>query len=37
MPLDSAALAWFRRDLRAHDAAALHAALSAHGAVRAPQ
>jgi deoxyribodipyrimidine photo-lyase len=33
MPLDSAALAWFRRDLRAYDAAALHAALSAHGAV----
>jgi len=33
MPFDSAALAWFRRDLRAHDAAALHAALSAHGAV----
>jgi len=31
--LDSAALAWFRRDLRVHDAAALHAALSAHGAV----
>ena len=33
MPLDSAALAWFRRDLRAHDAAALQAALTAHGAV----
>lgn len=33
MPLDSAALAWFRRDLRARDAAALHAALTGHGAV----
>ena len=33
MPLDCAALAWFRRDLRAHDAAALHAALTAHGVV----
>lgn len=33
MHLDSAALVWFRRDLRAHDAAALHAALTAHGAV----
>jgi deoxyribodipyrimidine photo-lyase len=31
--LDSAALAWFRRDLRAHDAAALHAALTGHAAV----
>jgi len=33
MPLDSAALVWFRRDLRIADHAALHAALSAHGAV----
>jgi len=33
MPLDSAALVWFRRDLRVADHAALHAALSAHGAV----
>ncbi len=33
MPFDSAALVWFRRDLRAHDHAALHAALAAHGAV----
>ena len=33
MPLDSAALAWFRRDLRAFDHAALHAALLAHEAV----
>jgi len=33
MALDSAALAWFRRDLRAFDHAALHAALRAHGAV----
>jgi deoxyribodipyrimidine photo-lyase len=33
MPLDSAALAWFRRDLRVHDTAALHAALTAHGVV----
>jgi deoxyribodipyrimidine photo-lyase len=33
MALDSAALAWFRRDLRAHDVAALHAALVAHAAV----
>jgi deoxyribodipyrimidine photo-lyase len=31
--LDSAALCWFRRDLRAHDAAALHAALAGHAAV----
>jgi len=29
----SAALVWFRRDLRAHDHAALHSALAAHGAV----
>ena len=33
MPFDSAALVWFRRDLRAHDHAALHAALKAHGRV----
>ncbi|HEX5092465.1 MAG TPA: deoxyribodipyrimidine photo-lyase [Burkholderiales bacterium] len=33
MPFDSAALVWFRRDLRAHDHAALHAALAGHGAV----
>ncbi len=33
MALDSAALIWFRRDLRAFDHAALHAALRAHGAV----
>ena len=33
MALDSAALAWFRRDLRSFDHAALHAALRAHGAV----
>ncbi len=33
MPLDSAALTWFRRDLRAFDHAALHAALRAHGTV----
>jgi deoxyribodipyrimidine photo-lyase len=33
MPLDSAALVWFRRDLRILDHAALHAALSTHGAV----
>jgi deoxyribodipyrimidine photo-lyase len=33
MPFDSAALIWFRRDLRAHDHAALHAALVGHGAV----
>jgi deoxyribodipyrimidine photo-lyase len=33
MPCDSAALAWFRRDLRAHDHAALHAALRASRAV----
>lgn len=33
MPFDSAALAWFRRDLRAFDHAALHAALLAHRAV----
>jgi len=33
MGFDSAALVWFRRDLRAHDHAALHAALAAHGAV----
>jgi deoxyribodipyrimidine photo-lyase len=33
MALDSAALAWFRRDLRAFDHAALHAALRAHGTV----
>ena len=33
MPLDSAALVWFRRDLRIGDHAALHAALGAHGAV----
>ena len=31
--LDSAALCWFRRDLRAQDAAALHAALTGHAAV----
>jgi len=30
---DSAALCWFRRDLRARDAAALHAALTGHAAV----
>jgi len=29
----SSALVWFRRDLRAHDHAALHSALAAHGAV----
>lgn len=29
----NAALVWFRRDLRAHDHAALHSALAAHGAV----
>ncbi len=33
MALDSAALTWFRRDLRAFDHAALHAALRAHGTV----
>ncbi len=33
MALDSAALIWFRRDLRAFDHAALHAALRAHGTV----
>lgn len=33
MALDSAALCWFRRDLRAFDHAALHAALRGHGAV----
>jgi len=33
MGFDSAALVWFRRDLRAHDHAALHAALAAHRAV----
>ena len=33
MAFDSAALAWFRRDLRPEDHAALHAALTAHGAV----
>jgi deoxyribodipyrimidine photo-lyase len=33
MAFDSAALAWFRRDLRLEDHAALHAALTAHGAV----
>jgi len=33
MPSDTAALVWFRRDLRAHDHAALHAALCAHRAV----
>jgi len=33
MPFDSAALVWFRRDLRAHDHAALHAALTRHRAV----
>ncbi|MDH4094993.1 MAG: DNA photolyase family protein [Betaproteobacteria bacterium] len=33
MPSDSAALVWFRRDLRAHDHAALHAALRGHRAV----
>ncbi len=33
MTFDSAALVWFRRDLRSTDHAALHAALSAHGAV----
>ncbi|HSG76748.1 MAG TPA: deoxyribodipyrimidine photo-lyase [Burkholderiales bacterium] len=33
MTLDSAALAWFRRDLRSFDHAALHAALRAHGRV----
>ena len=33
MPFDSAALVWFRRDLRSTDHAALHAALSEHGAV----
>ncbi|HEX9181682.1 MAG TPA: deoxyribodipyrimidine photo-lyase [Burkholderiales bacterium] len=33
MAIDSAALAWFRRDLRLEDHAALHAALTAHGAV----
>jgi len=33
MPFDSAALVWFRRDLRSTDHAALHAASSAHGAV----
>jgi deoxyribodipyrimidine photo-lyase len=30
---DAAALVWFRRDLRDHDHAALHAALSAHRSV----
>jgi len=29
----SSALVWFRRDLRAHDHAALHSALAVHGAV----
>jgi len=33
MVSDSAALIWFRRDLRVHDHAALHAALTAHRAV----
>jgi deoxyribodipyrimidine photo-lyase len=33
MVSDSAALIWFRRDLRAHDHAALHSALTAHRAV----
>jgi deoxyribodipyrimidine photo-lyase len=33
MPSDSAALVWFRRDLRACDHAALHAALRGHRAV----
>jgi len=33
MTFDSVALVWFRRDLRSTDHAALHAALSAHGAV----
>jgi deoxyribodipyrimidine photo-lyase len=33
MPSDTAALVWFRRDLRAHDHAALHAALVAHRTV----
>jgi deoxyribodipyrimidine photo-lyase len=33
MPFDSAALLWFRRDLRARDHAALHAALAAHRSV----
>jgi deoxyribodipyrimidine photo-lyase len=33
MPFDSAALVWFRRDLRIHDHAALHAALKAHSRV----
>jgi deoxyribodipyrimidine photo-lyase len=33
MAFDSAALAWFRRDLRLEDHGALHAALTAHGAV----
>ena len=33
MPLDSAALVWFRCDLRSTDHAALHAASSAYGAV----
>ncbi|MGE0876663.1 MAG: deoxyribodipyrimidine photo-lyase [Burkholderiales bacterium] len=33
MPATGAALVWFRRDLRDHDHAALHAALTAHEAV----
>ena len=33
MPSDCAALVWFRRDLRAYDHAALHAALRGHRAV----
>ena len=33
MPETGAALVWFRRDLRDHDHAALHAALTAHSAV----
>jgi deoxyribodipyrimidine photolyase len=34
MHLDCAAQACFRRDLRAHDTAVLHAALTAHGVMR---